>query len=78
VIAVETKPAAKILESESLEIGGRYNFKLQPERLIYVGKKRAWHQFIRIGYGAFMWCELLDREIYLLEETVDSIEGDSE
>ena len=74
---METKPVVKQLEAESLEIGGRYNFKLQPERLVYVGKKSAWHQFTRIGYDAFIWCELLGPEICLLEETVDPIEGDS-
>jgi hypothetical protein len=74
---VETELAVKQLEAESLEIGGGYNFKCQPERLVYVGKKSAWHQFTRIGYDAFIWCILLDSEICLLEETVDSIEGDS-
>ena len=74
---METKPVVKQLEAESLVIGGRYNFKCQPERLIYVGKKRAWHQFTRIGYDAFIWSSLLGSEICLLEETVNSMEGDS-
>jgi hypothetical protein len=74
---VETELAVKQLEAESLEIGGRYNFKLQLERLMYVGNFGPWHQFTKIGDSASVWVELLGPEICLLEETVDSIEGDS-
>jgi hypothetical protein len=74
---METKPAVEQLEAESLNIGGRYNFKLQPERLMYVGNFGPWHQFTKIGDSASVWCELLSPEICLLEETADSVEGAS-
>ena len=28
--------------------GDRCNWKYQPERLIYTGKKGAWHQFVKV------------------------------
>lgn len=70
-----TEAAVKQLEAESLKIGGRYNFKLQPERLMYVGNFGPWHQFTKIGDSASVWVELLGPEICLLEETADSIDG---
>lgn len=59
--------------------GGKYNWKNQPERLVYLGKKGSWHQFAKIeypdtdpeqGYPNQVWCEVLDGDLHMLEETV--------
>jgi hypothetical protein len=52
-------------------IGGKYNWKNQPERLVYVGKKGAWHQFAKIEELGEIWCEVLTEDLRMLEETVD-------
>ncbi len=51
---------------------GRYNFKNQPERLIYIGKSGPWHQFYLVGKLDRVWAEVLDRDLDMIEETVDS------
>lgn len=48
--------------------GGGYNFKNQPERLKYIGKRRGWHQFEKVGEQG-VWCELLDDDLHLIEVT---------
>jgi hypothetical protein len=52
-----------------LKIGGFYNWKYQPERLIYVGKDCCWHQFKKIGDPRRVWCEVLDEDLHMIEET---------
>jgi hypothetical protein len=56
----------------ALTIGGKYNFKHQPERLNYIGKNWSgngyWHQFEKVGEQG-VWCELLDRDLHMIEET---------
>ena len=53
-----------------LKINGRYNFKHQAERLIYMGKEGNWHQFSKIGDNPnVVWCELLDSNLHHIEET---------
>lgn len=49
--------------------GGRYNWKGQPERLIYWRKFNGWHQFRKVGEWAAVWCEVLDADLHMLEET---------
>ena len=49
--------------------GGRYNWKNQPDRLIYIRKFNAWHQFKKIGDPRAVWCEVLDSDLPMLEET---------
>jgi hypothetical protein len=58
--------------SNALLYGGAYNFKNQPERLKYVGQDRGWHQFEKIGQPG-VWCELLDSDLHMIEETKDTI-----
>jgi hypothetical protein len=58
------------LTSEKMVRGGRYNWKNQPDRLIYLGKKGGWHQFKKIGDSREVWCEVLDEDLPSLEETV--------
>jgi len=51
--------------------GGKYNFKHQPERLKYIGLERNWHQFELVGKQG-VWCELLDTDLHMIEETKDN------
>jgi hypothetical protein len=58
-------------------IGGRYNWKGQAERLIYLGEKRypgdirTWHQFAKIQYPNDVWSEVLTPELESFEATKD-------
>lgn len=51
--------------------GDRCNWKYQPERLVYIGKKGAWHQFVRVDNPERVWCEVLDEDLHMLELTQD-------
>lgn len=55
-------------------VGGRYNWKGQPERLIYLGRNWSgngyWHQFKKIGDDRAVWCEVLDSDLHMLEESI--------
>ena len=47
----------------------RYNWKHQPDKLIYIGKKGLWHQFEKIGDPRPVWCEVLDSDLRFIEAT---------
>lgn len=61
-----------------MKIGGRYNWKGQAERLSYMGCRRypgdsrGWHQFEKIDCPGIVWCEVLEADLPMLEETVDA------
>lgn len=55
----------------NMEIGGYYNWKQQPERLVYLGKKGVWHQFKKIDDLRDVWCEVLDNDLDMLEKTTE-------
>ena len=42
-----------------MKIGGKYNWKGQPERLIYIGRNWSgngyWHQFEKVGEPALLY-----------------------
>ena len=57
------------MSPESLVVGGRYNWKGQPERLIYLGEHRGWHQFKKIGDPRDVWCEMLNGDLHMIEES---------
>lgn len=57
------------VSSLNIKIGSKYNWKDQPERLIYIGKEGSWHQFNKIGDPREVWCEVLDCDLHMLEET---------
>jgi len=61
------------LTSATIKIGGRYNWKYQEERLVYVGKSLAgrgcWHQFEKVNKRGVVWCEVLGEDLHMLEET---------
>jgi len=56
-----------------MEIGGRYNWRNQPERLIYLGHNWSgngfWHQFALVEEPENVWCEVLDSDLESFEET---------
>lgn len=55
--------------------GEKYNWKHSPwDKLIYLGKKGAWHQFRKIGDPREVWCEVLDSDLHMLEETQEHSE----
>lgn len=54
-----------------MKIGGKYNWKGQPDRLIYIGKAGSWHQFKKIGDPREVWCEVLTEDLQSIEETSD-------
>ena len=58
----------------TLKVGARYNWKRQPERLVYLGLNWSgngyWHQFEKVGKPGVVWCEVLDSDMHMLEPTV--------
>jgi len=59
----------KSCHSFPLKINGKYNWKSQPERLVYTGKSGLWHQFSKLGDLDKVWCEVLESDLHMLEET---------
>ena len=57
------------MDINDLEVGGRYNWKYQPERLVYLGKHGHWHQFALVGDESRVWCEVEDDQIEYFEKT---------
>ena len=60
-------------------IGGRYNWRGQPERLIYKGRNWSgngyWHQFAKVESPGEVWCEVLDSDLNSFEATPSSEKG---
>lgn len=60
---------------ETLKVDGRYNWRNQPERLVYMGPAwyagdlRRWHQFAKVDKPGSVWCEVLDSDLHRIEET---------
>lgn len=58
------------MDKDTMKIGGLYNWRHQPaDRLIYLGKKGNWRQFKKIGDPRAVWCEVLDGDLHMIEET---------
>lgn len=59
--------------STPFKIGGRYNWKGQRERLVYVGRKLYpdgyWHQFEKVEKRGVVWCEVRENDLDRFEET---------
>lgn len=70
---------ASHLTPEALVVGGRYNWQNQPDRLIYLGRSMGgtggWHQFRKIGDPRPVWCEVLSKDLHMLEETKEPTNG---
>lgn len=61
-------------EDLTLKVGGRYNWRGQSERLVYIGRSRErgqgrWHQFAKVDEPEKVWCEVLDSDLRKIEET---------
>lgn len=52
-----------------LKVGGKYNWKYQPERLMYIGRDGIWHQFAKVQWPLVVWCEVHPDDLYFIEET---------
>ncbi len=58
-----------------MKINGRYNWKGQPERLIYMEPAvlgdGIWHQFSLVDKPGIVWCEVRHTELGYFEESVE-------
>lgn len=58
---------------KGMKVGGKYNWKNQPERLVYLGDNLSgngyWHQFAKIDSPSEVWCEVKGYDLGMLEET---------
>lgn len=56
-------------------IGEKYNWRNQPERLVYLGHNFSgngyWHQFAKVDEPEIVWCEVLTSDLPMLEPTVE-------
>jgi hypothetical protein len=63
------------ITASTLKRGGKYNWRYQPERLIYMGSKqhngdrRKWHQFALVSSPDVVWSEVLDCDLENFEES---------
>ena len=59
------------LTVNDLVVGERYNWKSQPERLVYRGKDLSgrWHQFAKVDQFYVIWCEVLSSDLHMMERT---------
>jgi len=55
-------------------IGGKYNWLNQDERLTYIGKVGAWHQFELVDKPGKVWCEVLEEDLNMIEATKQATE----
>jgi len=59
-------------EIPNFTMGGRYNWRGQPERLIYLGPHHSngwWHQFAKVDAPDAVWCEVRTSDLAYFEET---------
>ena len=56
-----------------MNVGGKYNWIGQPERLICLGRNWSgnghWHQFAKVEEPDVVWCEVTDDQLSSFEET---------
>ena len=63
------------LTPQSLKRGERYNWKNQPERLVYIGTARypgdyrVWFQFAKVESPDVCWSEVLATDLESIEPT---------
>jgi hypothetical protein len=51
----------------NIVVGGFYNWKYQPQRLVYLGKVGSWHQFALTISPDKVWCEVIDNDLKSFE-----------
>lgn len=56
---------------DDLDIGGKYNWKSQPERLVYIGKDWTgrWHRFGKTETPHLIWGEVIADDLHMMERT---------
>ena len=59
--------------AQKFNIGGKYNWRGQPERLVYMGlcepRNGRWHQFAKVDAPEVVWCEVTDEDLSSFEAT---------
>jgi hypothetical protein len=68
---MEKTMVQETLTPATMKRGGAYNWKNQPDRLIYLRRFNGWHQFKKIGDPREVWCEVRDEDLHMLEETAE-------
>lgn len=61
-----------------MKVGGKYNWKGQPERLVYLGIKHYpdngfWFQFAKVDEPDKVWSEVREADLAMFEETVEPV-----
>lgn len=56
-----------MVNASNIEVGEKYKWKHQEERLIYLGKQGLWHQFALVEELNNVWSEVLDDELRFFE-----------
>ena len=51
-------------------VGGKYNWKHQQERLVYLGQQGCWYQFALVDEPEKVWCEILLQDCHHIEDTL--------
>ena len=59
------------MTEQDLIRGGKYNWKSQPERLVYIGVNLTgmWHRFAKVDTPHIVWCEVLAEDLHMMERT---------
>ena len=59
------------MTKDDLVIGEKYNWKSQPERLMYRGVDftGCWHRFAKVDKPHEIWCEVLSDDLRMMERT---------
>jgi hypothetical protein len=61
------------MQRADMKMHGRYNWTNQSERLVYIGRNWSgngyWHQFEKVDAPGVVWCEILDSNLHMIEET---------
>lgn len=64
------------MKPDELQLRGKYNWRNQSERLIYLGHNFSgngyWYQFALVENPGKVWCELLSESLQHIEETKET------
>lgn len=61
------------MNPQELQVGDRYNWRGQPERLIFIGchhyfrDPRLWYEFALVEKPTVVWCEVLESDLSSFE-----------
>ena len=60
-------------------VGNNYNWIGQSERLIFLGRNFSgngyWNQFALVESPDIVWCEVVDSDLHMIEETKPDVIG---